>query len=48
MKFQVLLENKEKLIAISWNFELLELLKNAPDDIDNSEYMTNKTILYKY
>ena len=26
----------------------LILLKDAPDDIDNSEYMTNKTILYKY
>ena len=26
----------------------LILLKDAPDDIDNSEYMNNKTILYKF
>lgn len=37
MKFQVLLENKEKLIAISWNFELLELLKNA--QLDKTVYL---------
>ena len=29
IKFQVLLENKEKLIAISWNYGLLDLLKNS-------------------